>query len=84
MINQQIQIKISLSKTLNARLEAKAANLGVPATQFVKHLILKEVEEEQFPVFQASDWTEDRVKKALAQKEQAEEVTDLHEFFKDL
>ena len=43
----QIQLKISLSEQLNDCLESKAARLGVPVTQFVKHLILKEVENER-------------------------------------
>ena len=37
----------------------------MPVTQFVKHLIIKEVEDEQYPIFQMSDRTEKRLKEAL-------------------
>lgn len=53
--SSQIQLKISLSEQLNDLLESKAARLGVPVTQLVKHLILKEVKNEDYPLFQASE-----------------------------
>ena len=46
MNTQQIQLKISLSDQLNDLLQSKAARLGIPVTQFVKHLIIKDVETE--------------------------------------
>lgn len=45
-MNSQVQLKISLSPQLNNLLKDRAARLGVPVTQFVKHLIVKEVDEE--------------------------------------
>ena len=82
--SSQIQIKISLSEQLNDRLESKAARLGVPVTQFVKHLILKEVENEEYPTFKASDRVEKNTKKALEEYDQAIEVKNIQEFFKNL
>ncbi len=77
----QIQLKISLSEQLNNRLESKAARLGVPVTQFVKHLILKEVEVEDYPVFRASEQVEKNTQRALQQIDKAEDASD---FFKTL
>jgi len=79
--SSQIQLKISLSEQLNDRLESKAARLGVPVTQFVKHLILKEVENEEYPTFAASERVETNTKKALAEYDKAVNASD---FFKTL
>ncbi|MBI2338613.1 hypothetical protein HYU95_05535 [Candidatus Daviesbacteria bacterium] len=80
----QIQLKISLSEQLSDLLQSKAARLGVPVTQFVKHLIMKEVENEAVPVFEASDWLEHKTGKALKEIKKAVEVKDVHQFFQNL
>lgn len=79
--SSQIQLKISLSEQLNDRLESKAARLGVPVTQFVKHLILKEVENEGYPTFIASEGVERNTKKAL---EEYDKAVDASAFFQTL
>lgn len=80
----QVQLKISLSEQLSDLLKSKAAKLGVPITQFVKHLIMKEVENEVYPTFEASDWLEEKTKKAIKQFNKGVEVEDVHQFFKNL
>ncbi len=84
--SSQIQLKISLSEQLSDRLESKAARLGVPVTQFVKHLILKEVENEEYPTFEMSASTEKRARKALKDygEGKAVIVDDIYKFFKEL
>ncbi len=77
----QIQLKISLSDQLNALLESKAARIGVPVTQFVKHLIIKEVENEDFPTFAASEQVERNTTKALKEYNKAVDASD---FFREL
>ena len=79
----QVQLKVSLSEQLNELLQSKAARFGVPVTQFVKHLIMKEVEDE-IPTFAASNWLEDKTKKAMDDVDKAVEVKDVHQFFKNL
>jgi hypothetical protein len=74
--SSQIQLKISLSGQLNDRLESKAARLGVPVTQFVKHLILKEVENDDYPIFQASEQVETNTDEALKEINKAVEASD--------
>lgn len=82
MNTTQIQLKISLSEQLNDLLESKAARLGVPVTQFVKHLILREVEKEEYPAFQMSQSSTKRLKEAMRNIDKAVDVDDIHEYFK--
>lgn len=80
----QVQLKVSLSEQLRDLLESKAARLGVPITQFVKHLIIKEVEDEEYPTFQMSKRAEKRLKEAVKHIDKAVVVDDIHEYFKKL
>jgi hypothetical protein len=79
MSTQQTQIRISVSVQLGDLLKSKAARLGLPLTQLVKHLIIKEVESEEYPVFKASIETEAAAKKALRELDKA---VDAKDFFK--
>ena len=81
MNTAQIQLKISLSEQLNALLASRAALVGVPVTQLVKHLILKEVAYIEYPSFQQSLSSEKKTKEALEQRNQAVDASD---FFKKL
>lgn len=85
MHTAQVQLKVSLSQQLNDLLQSKAIRLGLPVTQFVKHLIIKEVEEE-YPTFQMSERTERNVKKATEdyKKGKSVKVENISEFFKNL
>lgn len=80
----QVQLKVSLSQQLNGLLQSKAIRLGVPATQFVKHLIIKEVENEEYPTFEASERTIRKAKKAMREIDKSVIVNDVHKFFKEL
>lgn len=86
MSTQQVQLKISLSDQLNDLLQSKAQRLGIPTTQFVKHLIIKEVENEEYPTFPMSKRTESRAIKALEDYKQGKAipVEDLGKFFNEL
>lgn len=84
MNTTQVQLKISLSEHLSDLLKSKANKLGLPVTQLVKYLIVKEVENEEYPTFEASDKTIEAAKKALKEKNKAVKVTNIHEYFKNL
>lgn len=84
MITQQSQIKLNLPLELKEYLESKAQKFGMPVTVYIKHLILKDVEDMDYPVFEASDRTIKAYKKALKDKDKTIEVTDIKEFFKNL
>ncbi len=80
----QIQIRVSISQQLGDLLKSKAERLGVPMTQLVKHLIIDEVKDEEYPVFKASDATEKAAKEAMAHIDEAVDIDNVNEFFKNL
>lgn len=84
MITQQAQIKLNLPLALKDFLESKASKFGMPLAVYVKHLILKEVEDMEYPVFEASEKTIKKAKEALKNKDKSIVVKDVHEFFKNL
>lgn len=65
------QLKINLSQELQELLQSKANKFGVPLTQYVKHVLMKDVENEPYPIFRASEETEKAAKQALAALGQA-------------
>lgn len=84
MSTTQIQLKISLSEQLNNLLTTKANQLGLPVSQFVKYLIVKEVEDNSYPTFQMSARTEQRANEAMQQIDQATDIDNIDDFFKNL
>lgn len=77
-MNSQGQLKINLPQELQELLESKASKFGVPLTQYVKHILMKDVENEDFPVFKASEATEKAAREAL---EQLDKAIDSDEFY---
>lgn len=86
MITQQAQIKVNLPIQLKEYLESKANKFGMPLAGYIKHLILKEVSNMDYPVFEASDRTIKAYKKALKEQKQGKltVVEDIDKFFKEL
>jgi antitoxin component of RelBE/YafQ-DinJ toxin-antitoxin module len=84
MSTGQIQIRISISEQLAELLKSKANRLGVPVTQFVKHLLIKEAEEEQYPTYVMSDRSEKKLEKALQESDKTKGVGNVHDFFTNL
>ena len=85
MINTgQIQIRVSISQQLGDLLKTKAERLGVPITQLVKHLIIDEVKDEQYPIFKASAVTEKAAIEAMDHINEAVDVDNVNDFFKNL
>lgn len=87
MITQQTQIKLNLPVALKEYLESKAAKFGMPLAGYIKHLILKDVEDMDYPTFEASDSTIKALKKAMKEKYKAASISskkELEEFFKNL
>lgn len=84
MNTSQIQVKLSLSTQLNNLLKAKAANMGIPVTQFVKHLIIDDLEKDYYPTRRASQRVEKAAEKALREIPKAKKVKTVAEYFKSL
>ena len=80
----QVQLKVSLSEQLNDLLKSKAQRLGVPVTQLVKFIIIKEVEREEYPVFAASERVEKKAEKALKEIDRSVLVDYPDEYFNKL
>jgi len=84
MITQQAQIKITLPLALKDFVDSKASRVGLPVASYIKHLILKEVEHMEYPVFEASERTIKKAKDALKNKDKSILVGDVDKFFKNL
>jgi len=86
MNTAQVQLKISLSEQLNELLKSKAEKLGLPVTQLVKFLIVKEVEAEEYLTYHMSDEAEKKIDDAMDDYNagKAVRVDDISEFFKSL
>ncbi len=80
-MNFPAQLKINLPEQLQGLLQAKASRFGVPLTQYVKHLIMKDVEDAKYPVFKASEATEKATNQALRDLNKA---VDAKDFFRQL
>ena len=83
MNGNQAQIKISLSEQLNSLLKNKATRLGVPVTQLIKYIIIKDIEEE-VPVFTASSQLEKISEKAIKDLGSSVVINDVENFPKNL
>ncbi len=78
------QIKISLPDPLYDYLSSKAGKFGLTLSSYVKNLIIDDVKDMDYPVYQASDKIEESYKKALQERNQATEISDVDEYFKTL
>lgn len=76
MSTTQVQLKISLSPELNNLLAAKAARFGIPVTQMVKHLIIRDVDDVDYPTYQMSKRSEKKTKEAMRQVGKAVDAID--------
>ena len=80
-MNVPIQLKINLTPELQELLQSKASKFGVPLTQYVKHVLMKDVENEDYPIYRASEATEKAAQQALDDLDNAVSSSD---FFKSL
>lgn len=77
-MNSATKLKINLPEELKELLDSKASKFGVPLTQYVKHVLMKDVEDQEYPVFKASEETEKAAKKALEQLDKAVDSDDFY------
>jgi len=86
MITQQAQIKLNLPLALKDFLESKADKFGMPLAGYIKHLMLKDVEDMDYPVFELSERSEKAYKRALKAQKAGKlvNVNNIDEFFKNL
>ena len=86
MITQQSQIKLNLPLALKDYAQSKAQKYGMPLAGYIKHLILKDVEDMDYPVFEASDRAEKAFEEALKADRERKliKVDNIDKFFDDL
>jgi len=86
MNTAQSQIKINIPVTMKEYLESKAEKFGMPIAGYIKHLILKDIEDMDYPTFQASEETEKAYSKALKEYNAGEtvKIKDIDSFFDEL
>lgn len=86
MASTTVQLRVTLPSELQAYLQTKASKFGLNMSAYVKNLIINDVKDVQYPVFEASD----EVAKAYEEAKEAENrgkltsVGNLDEFFKQL
>ncbi len=71
------QIKISLPDPLYDYLSSKAGKFGLTLSSYVKNLIIDDVKDMDYPVYQASNKIEESYKKALQERNRATEISDV-------
>ena len=86
MNTPQSQIKINLPANLKDLVQSRASRFGMPLAGYIKHLILKDVEDMDYPVYEASERTIKAYKQALKDEKEGKlvEVTDIKKFFDEL
>lgn len=82
----QAQIKVNLPVNMKDYLTSKASKFGMPVAGYVKHLILKDIEDMDYPLYRASEKTEKAYKKAIKEHESGKTVKVNHvdTFFEEL
>lgn len=61
----QSQIKVNIPQAMKEYIESKANKFGMPVAGYIKYLILKDIENMDYPIYQASEETEKAYKKAM-------------------
>ena len=86
MNTSQSQIKVNLPLPMKEYLESKASKFGMPIAGYIKHLILKDIEDMEYPTYQASEETEKAYKKAIKEYHagKTKKVNDIDSFFEEL
>ena len=86
MNTSQAQIKVNIPVIMKEYLESKANKFGMPVAGYIKHLILKDIEDMDYPTYQASEETEKAYRKAIKEHESGEtiKVKDVDIFFEKL
>ena len=81
MITQQAQIKLNLPIQLKEYIESKANKLGVPLAAYIKHLIMNDIKDMEYPTFQMSNHSDKKLKKAMKEVDRAVDVS-VENYFK--
>lgn len=80
------QVKINLSLQLKDFAQSKASKFGLPLAGYIRHLIIKDVEDMDFPTYAPSEETIRAYNKSKEEERKGQliVVDDLDEYFKNL
>lgn len=86
MASKVTQIKVTLPNPLLDYLASKAGKFGMTKSAYVKHLIVNDVKDMEYPTYQMSEETEKRGLDALADYHagKTREIRDVDEFLDSL
>ena len=86
MNTAQSQIKVNIPLIMKEYLESKANKFGLPIAGYIRHLILKDIEDMDYPTYQASKETEKAYAKAIDEYNTGKivKVSDTDKFFEEL
>ncbi len=86
MNTPQTQVKINIPVTMREYLESKASKFGMPIAGYIKHLILKDIEDMDYPIYQASEGIEKAYEKAMEEHTSGKtiKVNNIDTFFEEL
>lgn len=85
MINQQVQVKIILPPDIKKSAQSKAQKSGMPLEGYIKHLIIEDIKDSEYPVFELSERSEKALREAIKNRKQAIEVKgDIKTFLENL
>ncbi len=69
------QIKLNLPNELKGYLATRAKSFGVPMASYMKYLIMKDIDQRDFPTFTASNKTIKAYRKAIGSSSRTTKVT---------
>lgn len=78
------QVKITLPDKLHDFASSQAGKFGLTLSSYIKHLIISDVKDMQYPIYHASQKIEESYKKAIDERGDAAEINDLDSYFKSL
>lgn len=84
MNTQTTQIRVTLPVELQGFLQTKASKYGLSLSAYIRNLVINDVQDVEYPVYEASDQVEKSYKKALQERGEAVEVDDVNEFLNSL
>lgn len=84
METKQSQIKIGIPNNVKLFAQKKAKNYGLTLAGYIRHLIVDQMEREEYPVFEMSDKTKKHVELAIKNYKKGIEVKNLKEYFDKL
>jgi antitoxin component of RelBE/YafQ-DinJ toxin-antitoxin module len=79
-----VQVKVTLPAQLQEFAQSKADRFGMTLSSYIKHLVLDDVKNAEYPIMKASKKTEDSYKKAMQERSKAIEVNDVNDYFDSL